>query len=157
LIPISAQLYDIVAFKNPGRGTVMRVSAIAAACGLTVLALAPGAAARQWERAGSGWHFDAKDVKTGLKDGVVNLETTVVFQLLQDDSGKKPAASAEPTAQLYILCDSRQYRLWDVKTATEMGPMSTQMFDVAQSLEAYCDRIGKSPEEKPRGNRPPGG
>lgn len=134
----------------------MKFAIVAAMSGLAVLASAPGAVARQWEPAGSGWHFDAKDVKTQLKDGVVNLETTVVFQMLQDGSGKKPVAAAEPTAQLYILCESRQYRIWDVKSATEMGPMSTQMFDVAQALEAYCDRIGKSPEEKPLkpGQRP---
>lgn len=129
----------------------MRVSAIAAICTVAAFGMATSALARQWESIGSGWHIDAKDIKTELKDDVVNLENTVVFQMFQDDSGKKPAASAEPTAQLYILCASRQYRMWDVKTSTQIGPISTQMFDVAQSLEFYCDRIGKLPEEKKRG------
>lgn len=106
---------------------------------------------RQWEAVGMGWHFDAKDVKIELKDGVVNTENTIVFQLVQGDSGKAPKPNAEPAAQLYLMCDSRQYRLWDVKSATELGPMSTQMFEVAQTLEQYCSRIGKLPEEKKRG------
>jgi opacity protein-like surface antigen len=109
---------------------------------------ASSASARQWDQAVQGWHFDSKDVKIELKDGVVNTENTVVFQLLQDASGKKPAVNAEPTAQLYIQCQSRQYRLWDVATSTQMGPISNAMFDVAQALEHYCDRIGKLPEEK---------
>jgi hypothetical protein len=116
-----------------------------------LVALASSASARTWEKAGSGWHFDAKDVKIELKDGVVNTENTVVFQMLQDDSGKKPAATAEPTAQLYIQCESRQYRLWDVASASQIGPVSTAMFDVAQTLEAYCDRIGKLPEDRKKG------
>jgi hypothetical protein len=120
------------------------------------LGLSASASARQWESAGSGWHFDPKDVKIELKDNVVNKEHTVVFQMLQDDTGQKPAASREPSAQLYILCESRQYRLWDVATSTEMGPISTSMFDVAQTLETYCDRIGKSPEDKPRSGQRPG-
>lgn len=124
----------------------MRHSVLAAA--IAALAIAPHALARQWEKAGPGWHFDAKDIKTELKDGVVNTENTVVFQLLQDDTGATPAETAEPSAQLYILCQSRQYRLWDVRTMSQMGPISTSMFDVAQTLEAYCDRIGKLPEER---------
>jgi hypothetical protein len=124
----------------------MRLSMSAAAAGL--LLIAPSALARQWEQAAPGWHFDSKDVKIELKDGVVNTENTVVFQLLQNDGGQKPAGSAEPTAQLYLQCETRQYRLWDVKTSTQMGPISNVMFDVAQALEHYCDRIGKLPEEK---------
>jgi hypothetical protein len=110
-----------------------------------------GASARQWEKAGPGWHFDPKDVKIELKDGVVNTENTVVFQLLQDDSGQKPPASTEPSAQLYLMCESRQYRLWDVRTSSQIGPVSTAMFDVAQTLETYCDRIGKMPEDRKKG------
>jgi hypothetical protein len=126
----------------------MRPVLTGALIGAAALALSHGATARQWEKAGSGWHFDSKDVKIELKDGVVNTENTVVFQMLLDDSGKKPAANAEPTSQLYLMCDSRQYRLWDVATSTQIGPISTAMFDVAQTLEAYCDRIGKLPEER---------
>jgi hypothetical protein len=134
----------------------MRISTFAAFCAATAMILAPSALARKWTSAGDGWHFDAKDVKTELKDGIVNAETTVVFQMLQDDSGKTPKDSAEPSAQLYILCESRQYRLWDIKTSSEIGPISTSMFDVAQTLESYCDRIGKSPEPRPLkpGQRP---
>lgn len=115
---------------------------------LAALAIMPAAHARQWESLGSGWHVDTKDVKIELKDGVVNTENTVVFQMLQDASGKTPSAKAEPTAQMYLMCESRQYRLWDVQSATQMGPISTAMFDVAQTLEVYCDKIGKLPEEK---------
>lgn len=128
----------------------MRFSKSASAVAVAAIVFSSAALARQWENAGSGWHFDAKDIRTELKDGVVNTENTVVFQLLQDDSGKKPAATVEPSAQLYIQCETRQYRLWDVKSASQIGPISTQMFDVAQTLEAYCDRIGKVPEERPR-------
>lgn len=134
-----------------GTVTVMRLPTIAAFCAAAAVALAPSALARKWTSAGGGWHFDAKDIKTELKDGVVNTETTVVFQMLQDDSGKPPAANAEPSAQLYILCESRQYRLWDVKTSTQIGPISTSMFDVAQTLEDYCSRIGKMPEDRKPG------
>jgi hypothetical protein len=126
----------------------MKLAFLAAAS--CAVAVASGAQARQWEPAGDGWHFDSKDVKIELRDGVVNSENTVVFQMRQDDTGKKPPAAAEPTAQLYLLCDSRQYRLWDVATSSQIGPISTSMFDVAQTLESYCDRIGKSPEERPR-------
>lgn len=129
----------------------MKPTHFAIAAGLTALVLAPGAFARQWERVSQGWHFDPKDVKIELKDGVVNSENTIVFQLLQEEGDKKPATSAEPTSQLYLLCESRQYRLWDVKSSSEIGPVSTSMFDVAQTLEAYCDRIGKLPEDRKRG------
>lgn len=126
-------------------------SAIAALILATAAAAGSHAASRQWEQAGSGWYFDAKEVKTELKDGVVNTENTIVFQLLQHDGAGKPQATAEPSAQLYVLCESRQYRLWDVASSTQMGPITTQMFDVAQNLEGYCSRIGKLPEEKKRG------
>ena len=133
----------------------MKLAIWAFSAGMAAFVLAPGASARQWERVSEGWHVDIKDVKTELKDGVVNAENTMVFQLHQDASDKKPAANAEPTSQLYLLCESRQYRLWDVKTSSEIGPLSNAMFDVAQTLEGYCSRIGKLPEEQklPRGQR----
>jgi hypothetical protein len=126
----------------------MRSIAIAAFA--VSLCAAPLAHARDWQPIStSGWLFDAKDIKTELKDGVAYTENTIVFQMrLVDASGAAPTATAEPTAQLYIACESRQYRLWDVATASQIGPMSTSLFDVAQTLEAYCDRIGKLPEDR---------
>jgi hypothetical protein len=111
--------------------------------------------AREWESLpSSGWSYDRKEVKTELKDGVVNTENTMVFQLYSENPpGTKPAKTAEPTAQLYIGCETRTYKLWDIASSTQQGPMSTAMFDVAQTLEGYCDRIGKMPEKEPR---PPG-
>jgi hypothetical protein len=129
----------------------MKPTGFAILAAAAAMVLAPSVLARTWEKAGQGWHFDPKDVKIELKDGVVNTENTVVFQMHQDDSGAKPAGTAEPTAQLYLLCESRQYRLWDVKSSSQIGPISTSMFDVAQTLEAYCDRIGKLPEERKKG------
>ena len=134
--------------------TMSRVVLVSLIFGLGLIS-SPGALARDWQSLpGTGWQYDVKDVKTELKDGVVNTENTMVFQLRQDAADGKPAPkTAEPTAQLYVLCQSRQYRMWDVATSSQIGPMSTAMFEVAQTLEVYCDRIGKLPEDR---KGPPG-
>lgn len=128
----------------------MKLIAIAGAAllGATTALAANG---RDWQSVGLGWHFDAKDVKVELKDDVVNTENTVVFQMVQDESGKRPGPTVEPTSQLYVMCETRQYRMWDLKALSQIGPISTQMFEPAQTLEQYCERIGKLPEERKRG------
>ena len=122
--------------------------------GLVLASFAVSAAhARDWQPvAGSGWVFDAAEIKTELKDDIVNTENKVVVPLRPEEAGgKKTPITAEPTALLYISCETRVYRLWDIATSTEQGPLPTHMFDVAQGLENYCSRIGKLPEERRKG------